>query len=120
MPYSWLEYKHWLHLPNGEWTFDYVGTKSWMQCMAGGQIPKEIICHDQYTCDGNVRSPGVNCFWFTNNTFRTEMPTMLDPKLRTYANAPNQDKIMLHPWLAPGTAPVFSPCGAAGGNYFGC
>jgi len=120
MPYSWLEYKQWLHLPNGEWTFDYVGTKSWMQCLAGNQIPKELICHDQYTCDGDVGHPGVNCFWFTNNTFRTEMPTMLDPKLRTYANAPNQDKIMLHPWLAPGTAPVFSPCGAAGGNYGGC
>ena len=25
-----------------------------------------------------------------------------------------------HPWNAPGTAPVFGPCGTLGGNPFGC
>merc|ERR1719325_442978 len=25
-----------------------------------------------------------------------------------------------HPWMAPGTAPVWNPCGVDGGNPYGC
>ena len=119
-PYSWLEFKQWIKLPNGDWVFDYVGTKSRMQCAAGGQIPRDLICHDEFTCEGNVQNPGRSCLWFTNNTFITTRPTIFDLKLRTYPNAPDQSRILLHPWRAPGTAPVVSPCGVAGGNFFGC
>merc|ERR1711971_757180 len=31
-----------------------------------------------------------------------------------------QDYISTFPWMAPGSAPVYTPCGAAGGNPIGC
>ena len=86
------------------------------------------------------RSPVM---WFTNWTFIPGDPT-LDPALYTlpdfHGNAsPIWEKIHRfsedhggtsivawlptyldkNPWLAPGTAEVFSPCGIAGGNPFG-
>lgn len=30
------------------------------------------------------------------------------------------EKMDHYPWMAPGSAPVFSPCGAMGGNPYGC
>lgn len=46
-----------------------------------------------------------------------------DERIRTYnAMAPcNSDKDIYrwNPWRAPGTAPVFDPCGKAGGGYPG-
>ena len=29
-------------------------------------------------------------------------------------------KLWLRPWMVPGSAPIFSPCGVNGGNPFGC
>ena len=57
--------------------------------------------------DGDsVESPLIGCLanWFTNNT-----------------RIPQTSKDQSHnPWHAPGTAPVFSPCGMAGGNSEEC
>jgi hypothetical protein len=50
-------------------------------------------------------------------------PTICDPRLRTYnANATcgtEADTYRHNPWRAPGTAPVFDPCGRAGGGNTG-
>uniref|UniRef100_A0A7M5WWF6 Uncharacterized protein n=1 Tax=Clytia hemisphaerica TaxID=252671 RepID=A0A7M5WWF6_9CNID len=117
-PLSWLEFKQWIQMQDGSWVFDYVGTKSRKQCLAGENIPKNVICNGKYTCE-DFKSPGLTCFWYKNNTRITE-PTIFDPELRTYPHAPNQDEILTHPWRAPGTAPIDSPCGVAGGNINGC
>jgi len=50
-------------------------------------------------------------------------PTICDPRLRTY-NRPAicksaADVYRHNPWRAPGTAPVFDPCGKAGGGNMG-
>ena len=68
-----------------------------------------------------TESPSGNCFWMTYNTVipgeRTLAPSMRTfPQLETNDD-PSYDK---HPWLAPGTAPVYSPCGAYYGNPYGC
>jgi len=61
-----------------------------------------------------------NCMWFTNFTF-TDGEVRLPEWLRTYADPyPGYDYTKAHPWRSPGLAPVFSPCGVAGGNPFGC
>jgi len=43
-------------------------------------------------------------------------PTVTDPKLRTYKNIGFFDATKHNPWRSPGHAPVFSPCGIAGGG----
>jgi len=57
-------------------------------------------------------------FWFTNNTFIPGKPTVPNGVLRTYPNPPGAFENM--PWRAPGSAPIFSPCGIEGGNPHGC
>merc|ERR1711970_834727 len=51
--------------------------------------------------------------WFTNNTFIPGEPTIPEDMLGEGGHDSN-------PWFAPGTAPVFSPCGTYGGNLHGC
>merc|ERR1712236_54359 len=51
--------------------------------------------------------------WFTNNTFIPGEPTIPENMLGEGGHDSN-------PWFAPGTAPVFSPCGTYGGNLHGC
>jgi len=45
-------------------------------------------------------------------------PTVTDPSLRTFQNIKkgNVDWTVRNPWRSPGHAPVFSPCGMAGGG----
>jgi len=119
LPLSWLEVKQFIRDVNGTWIFDYFGAKSYYQCAAGGAIPRDLICDKQHDCEGFQGHPGSSCFWYKNNTF-VEKPTLFDPELRTYAHAPNQDLVLRHPWRAPGSAPIDSPCGVAGGNINGC
>lgn len=71
------------------------------------------------------------CMWFTNNT-RIPGPTTLPLSMRTYfttvpymfsnTNVPPPEPPPANntPWLAPGTAPIDSPCGVSGGNLRGC
>ena len=44
------------------------------------------------------------------------MKPSLDPALRTYQDAASGDWTWRNPWRSPGHAPVFSPCGLAGGG----
>ena len=118
-PHSWFDYKQWVWKDDGSIVFDYVGQKSGRQCVAGCNIPYSIICHDQFTCESYDGYPGCSCYWYKNNTI-VEKPTLFDDHLRTFPHAPNQDRILYHPWRAPGRAPIDSPCGVAGGNINGC
>ena len=53
--------------------------------------------------------------WFTDNT-KIKGEATLKPELRTFAKVElgAEEKISRNPWMAPGSAPVFSPCGVAG------
>jgi len=83
-------------------------------------------------CSSNP-SGTVFCMWFNNNT-RIPGPPTLPPAMRTYyttvpyafnnnatppAHLPPPQNFTT-PWWAPGTAPLDSPCGVAGGNMRGC
>lgn len=68
---------------------------------------------------------GCMCEWYTNWTFISGEATIPDGSpLITYKNAchssPLCDWTKTHPWRAPGSAPIFSPCGHDGGNPDGC
>ena len=73
--------------------------------------------------DGQVdfEKSGMLSMWYTNGTWITIDPTIED-HMRTFTNTgPEfQSRITSHPWMAPGAAPVFSACGIAGGNPYGC
>jgi len=51
--------------------------------------------------------------WFTNHTYIPGEATIPEDMLGEGGHGKN-------PWFAPGTAPVYSPCGTYGGNPFGC
>jgi len=75
-----------------------------------------------------------SCFWFSqgcqpgcanctdkfipDGNCGTELePTVTDKRFRTYMNDPEYGDFTRHnPWRSPGHAPVFSPCGLAGGG----
>lgn len=76
---------------------------------------------------------GLSCFWFSQGCGigctectgdkttcnSTKQPTINDPKFRTfnrYGRDVAGDWTASHPWRAPGSAPVFDPCGIAGGS----
>lgn len=56
--------------------------------------------------------------WFTNNTKIPGDRTISDEMLGPNGIKPRNK--MKNPWFAPGTAPIFSPCGNFGGNPNGC
>ena len=118
-PHSWFDFKEWMMVADGSIVYDYNGQKAGRQCRAGCDIPYKVICHDKFTCESFDGFPGCGCYWYTNNT-QIEKPTLFDDKLRTFAHAPNQNQVLYHPWRAPGSAPIDSPCGVAGGNLHGC
>jgi hypothetical protein len=65
------------------------------------------------------------CNWFTNFTTipKGQAPTIpQNSPLRTFSDLPPlfEDWTARNPWRAPGTAKVYSPCGADGGNPEGC
>jgi len=57
--------------------------------------------------------------WFTNNTWIEGAPTLPD-ELRTYGDYNGYDVFAHGPWRSPGAAPIYSGCGVAGGNPYGC
>ena len=111
-PITWFDYKQWVKGDDGTYKYDYVGMKAHQQCTAGSQTPREIMCPEPYDCDG-YKYPGISCSWFNNYTF-IEKPTLFDQKLRTYGHNEYPSYVLHHPWRAPGFAPIYTPCGAAG------
>jgi len=69
----------------------------------------------------NILGPDCGCYWFSNNT---EIPgeAVLEPDspLLTFKYHKKEFDTSKYPWMAPGTAEVFSPCGIYGGNPKGC
>ena len=62
--------------------------------------------------------------WFSN---RIEIlgnitlpPEMSQPEVTCTGQAGNNENYKTFPWFAPGTAPVFGPCGSLGGMPLGC
>ena len=110
-PINWFDFPEWMKTEDG-WKYDFAGMKSHQQCTAGSQIPRPIICPNPGDCDG-YPYPGSSCMWFNNNT-RVKKPTLFDSKLRTYAHNEYPPYVLYNPWRAPGSAPIYSSCGAAG------
>jgi len=99
-PPSWFD-------PDGK-----IGMTSGLQCRAGCTGRK---------APGEIESAqGCACEWYSNYTLIPGSPTIADNSpLITYPN-PTSVWTRTHPWRAPGTAAVFSPCGVDGGNPQGC
>ena len=94
----------------GKWGLTPMG-----QFVIGGDIFFE------YEGQPDFEKSGVVTLWYTNYTHITIEPTIED-HMRTFPNIePGTEKFIAHnPWMAPGSAPVYSGCGIAGGNPDGC
>ena len=88
-----------------------IGVSPGMSCAAGYE----------YSFDGDAAKSGAICLWYTNYTMK-EGETTIDESMRTFANIEPmyEDYVRNNPWMAPGSAKVFSGCGVAGGNPLGC
>lgn len=88
------------------------------------QMPPSWIMGNAY--DNADYIPGAcasnGCRFFSNYTFIEEPTIGRDSPLRTELDFVPEDGdwTQSFPWRAPGRAPVFSPCGIAGGNPNGC
>ena len=94
----------------GKWGLTPMG-----QFVIGGDIFFE------YEGQPDFEKSGVVTLWYTNYTHITIEPTIED-HMRTFPNIePGTEEFIAHnPWMAPGSAPVYSGCGIAGGNPDGC
>jgi len=93
-PFSWVD------------TGGNVGMASFRSCQAGSNLPQ---------LGGN----GAACLWFTNNTLIPGERT-IDIAMSTFPQVYDTGLVSVTPWAAPGSAPIFSPCGVGGGNPNGC
>eukprot|EP00092_Neocalanus_flemingeri_P096221 GFUD01122461.1.p1 GENE.GFUD01122461.1~~GFUD01122461.1.p1 ORF type:complete len:336 (+),score=73.39 GFUD01122461.1:61-1008(+) len=75
----------------------------------------------EYVFGDDPGKVGSSCMWYTNYTMK-EGESTLDPSMRTFANIEQgmESYVENNPLMAPGSAVIYSPCGAAGGNPFGC
>lgn len=78
---------------------------------------------NEYTeVTGNV--PDCLQMWYSNHVQipgNSIIPDEISqPEVKCVGQAGANDKNKKFPWNAPGTAPVFSPCGTMGGNPYGC
>eukprot|EP00111_Clytia_hemisphaerica_P006043 TCONS_00017484-protein len=119
IPYNWFDHPQWIKMEHG-YEYGFVGLKSQKMCLPGADIPNSEVCREPKYCEGvGNTSKADACMWFANYTF-VKKPTLFRHDLRTYPHTGFEKTLLHHPWRAPGSAPVFSPCGAAGGNPNGC
>ena len=114
-------------LPMPWWDKDQVG---WAWEMGTGHLT-EIGCGVLDLPEGTEFDAQANekqeedCmqFWFSNGVEipgnATIPPEMSQPEVTCNGNAGNNNQVKF-PWNAPGSAPVFSPCGTMGGMPNGC
>ena len=62
-----------------------------------------------------------DCVWMTWDTVIPGEKT-LDPSMRSFPQLERLGDTSFdkHPWMSPGSAPVYSPCGVYYGNPYGC
>ena len=71
--------------------------------------------------DENNKKNGDGCVTMWYNNFTTIPGSITLPRsMRTFRFTNNTSKWAKNPWGAPGTAPIYSPCGVNGGNPEGC
>ena len=98
------------------WNWDENGNSNHLGC---GVLDLPTDTEFNQVNDG--KDPDCFTHWF-NNQVRipgdaTLPEDMLQPEVECVGQAGAKDD---HPWYAPGTAPVFGPCGSAGGMPLGC
>lgn len=108
----------WSDAEKKEWWFDEHGSVNHLGC---GVI--DTPDDNEYT---RVTGHDPDCLqmWYSNHV---EIPgestipdELVQPETKCVGQAGHDGHHVTFPWHAPGTAPVFSPCGAMGGNPYGC
>ena len=106
----------WSDADEAMWEYDSSGNRNYIGC------GKLNLPEDSEFELASGEKPDCIKFWFSS----TEIPgegTHLTKQLQSEEDCYFEQTGSLYhkyPWSAPGTAPVFSPCGAMGGHPYGC
>jgi len=77
--------------------------------------------HTQEEDENNGKKPDCLYFWYSNDVRIPGEPTIPEDVSQDWFECFIDHPRRSHnPWNAPGTAPIFSPCGSMGGNPLGC
>jgi len=72
----------------------------------------------------NGRAHDCEQYWYTSETYIPGEATLPEEMQQNYLTCKGQNGVddidHKHPWYAPGTAPIASPCGTLGGWPYGC
>jgi len=96
------------------WRFHRDFGNKWRNKIGCGDVPRVWR-------DVELKEEGCIAQWYANHTYipRGQKVTLPDD-LRSWKGFCPQGSCLSHPWAAPGTAPLASPCGVDGGNAQGC
>merc|ERR1711970_367933 len=112
-PITWWDKNH------AGWYWDEHGGSNHIGCGVL-DLPED----NEYSNEHNGKAPDCMNFWFSNgvkipgHATIPEYISQSDITCIHQAGAHDTDKKF--PWNAPGTAPVYGPCGSLGGEPFGC
>ena len=100
-----------------KWWYDEEGNVLKLGC---GQIdtPKDSEIENY-----NGYEPDCLQMWLSNDVVIPGNSTIPDEHSQPWASCEIMGTTELHvsyPWMSPGAAPIFSPCGTMGGNPYGC
>merc|ERR1711874_545272 len=102
------------------WMWDQDGRDTHLGCGVL-DLPED----NEYSNEHDGKRPDCMAFWFSNGVKITGTASIPEDLAQGDVTCINQaafygDKDKKFPWNAPGTAPVFGPCGSLGGKPFGC
>jgi len=109
----------WWDRDEAGWMWDDQGRDGHLGCGVL-DLPED----NEFSNEHNGKSPDCMAFWFSNKVKipgEASIPEELAQNDITCINqAGAHDDEKVYPWNAPGTAPVFGPCGSLGGMPLGC
>jgi len=109
----------WWDRDEAGWMWDDQGRDGHLGCGVL-DLPED----NEFSNEHNGKLPDCMAFWFSNKVKipgEASIPEELAQNDITCINqAGAHDDEKVYPWNAPGTAPVFGPCGSLGGMPLGC
>ena len=109
----------WSDSERKEWYYDEDGNINNIGC--------HVLDYPEDTEYEKWTGMALDClpYWFSNKRYIPGNATIPFEHSQPDVGCASQDLDSVdsfdkYPWMAPGSAPVFSPCGAMGGNPYGC
>ena len=116
---AWWDKNHvgWWYDVNDSGDYSYLGCGVL-------DLPTDTEFSEEHAWEGRIGLPDCAHYWFSGYV---EIPgeatipwEMSQPEVECVGQTGSDGKYEKYPWQAPGTAPVYGPCGSLGGAPNGC